>query len=71
MKDILLELNCQGRWAGVTRESCGFGFLWNNKLLTSCAALSLGDVLVTCQPQSGSSLKEGSQVNSPGGMNND
>lgn len=44
-------------------DSCG--------ILTSCAALSLGDVLVTCQPQSGSSLKDGDQANSPGGVNND
>lgn len=55
----------------MTRESCGFGFLQNNKLPTSCAAVSLGDVLVTCQPQPGGSLKEGGQVNSPGDMNND
>lgn len=28
----------------MTRESCGFGFLQNNKLPASCAVLSLGDV---------------------------
>lgn len=37
----------------MTREKCGFRFLQNNKLLISCVALSLGDILVTGQPQPG------------------
>lgn len=71
LKDILFELNCQRRWTGMTRESCGFGSLQNNKLPTSCAVLSPGDVLVACQPQLGGGLREGGQVNNPGDRDND
>lgn len=55
----------------MSRENCGFGFLQNNKLLISCVALSLGDILVTGQPHPGGGRKATGQMNSPDDTNND